>query len=64
MCDSESQNIINENNFWQKRFCKIINATRSFHKKNIFLIRVGEMIFFEWQKIHDFCSRIDNSNSL
>ena len=32
--------------------------------KNIFLIWVGEMIFFDMVKIHDFCSKNDNSNSL
>ena len=47
VCNSECQNLINEGNFWQKHFCKIINATRSFHKKKIFLIRTGEMIFFD-----------------
>ena len=32
--------IINECIFLRKHFCKTINETRSFHKKNIFLIRV------------------------
>ena len=50
MCNSESQNTINEDNFWKKLLCKIINATTSFHKKNFFLIRVGEMIFFDMAK--------------
>ena len=36
--------------FFQKLFSKIINATTSFHKKNIFLIQTGEMIFFDMGK--------------
>ena len=50
MCNLECQNIINEENVWQNLFCKIINTTRGFHKKNIFLIRTGEMIFFDMGK--------------
>ena len=50
VCNSECQNLINEGNFWQKLFCKIINAIRSYHKKKFFLIRTGEIIFFDMVK--------------
>ena len=46
VCNLEYQNLINQDNFWQKLFCKIINTTRSFHKKK-FLTPTGEMIFFD-----------------
>ena len=50
VCNSESQNLINQDNFSQKIFCKIINAITSFHKKKFFLIPTGEMIFFDMGK--------------
>ena len=45
VCNSECQNLINENNFWQKLFCKIINATRNFHKKNFFWFELEKLYF-------------------
>ena len=38
-CNSQCKNLINSNKFFQKLSCKIINTTRTFHHKNIFLKR-------------------------
>ena len=66
VCNSECQNLINEDNFSQKFFCKIINATRSFHeKKNFFDSNWINDIFWYGKKIHNFCScQINNSKNL
>ena len=63
-CNSECQNLINEGNFWQKLFCKIINATRGFHKKYFFDTNWRNDIFWYGEKIHDFCFKIHNSKYL
>ena len=65
VCNSEFQDLINEDNFWQKLFCKIINATTSFHKKKYFFdTHLRSDIFWYGKKIHDFCSKIHNSKNL
>ena len=47
---SDYHMIINAHIFFQKLSCKIINATRSFHKRKKILIRTWEMIFFDMVK--------------
>ena len=65
VCNSQSQNLINQDNFWQKFFLQNNQCNYKFSQKKYFFdSSCKNDIFWYGKKIHDFCSKIHNSKNL